>query len=124
MDDEIGHGSKAGQSNWCRRGKEVIKIAFAASVNGTFLQFSGRSEGRCPGAVVDDEIDQALSFWASFTILAVFSIISESSMPLTIFSNGKAFWQDSRSSAAGSDDKAASIGSIENHILIPFAFFS
>jgi hypothetical protein len=89
-----------------------------------FCNFLGDQRGVALGAVVDDEIDLDLVPYASFTIFAVSSIISESSMPLSILSDGKAFWQDSRSSAAGSDDKAASIGSIGNHILIPFAFFS
>ena len=55
-----------------------------------FRNLLGDQGGVAAGAVVDDEIDLDFVLLASFTILAVSSIISGSSIPGTILSNGKA----------------------------------
>ena len=49
----------------------------------------GDQGGVAAGSVVDDEIDLDLVFMASFTIIAVSLIMSGSSMPLIILSDGK-----------------------------------
>jgi hypothetical protein len=69
---------------------EKLDTATAASPNGAGRISFGRSWGEPPARLLMIKLTYAFSFKASFMIFAISHIISESAMPLTILSNGKA----------------------------------